>query len=117
MQMYKVNKKQLHTIYSIYLEKVQPNSAQLIFELNEKRQLKKLLSFIHSLFPKKYLHLELSQQSKTELKKTLQDLTLRAENFSLNENERRIKFCFKSKDAKVLGVFKLLMYLMIVSHL
>ena len=110
-------KKQLHTIYSIYLEKVQPNSAQLIFELNEKRQLKKLLSFIHSLFPKKYLHLELSQQSKTELKKTLQDLTLRAENFSLNENERRIKFCFKSKDAKVLGVFKLLMYLMIVSHL
>jgi hypothetical protein len=47
-------KKQLHTIYSIYLEKVQPNSAQLIFELNEKRQLKKLLSFIHSLFPKKY---------------------------------------------------------------
>lgn len=109
-------KKQLHTIYSIYLEKVQPNSAQLIFELNEKRQLKKLLSFIHSLFPKKYLHLELSQQSKTELKKTLQDLTLRAENFSLNENERRIKFCFKGKDAKALGVFKLLMYLMIVSH-
>ena len=74
-------------------------------------------SYIHSLFPKKYLHLELSQQSKTELKKTLQDLTLRAENFSLNENERRIKFCFKSKDAKALGVFKLLMYLMIVSHL
>ncbi len=110
-------KKQLHTIYSIYLEKVQPNSAQLIFELNEKRQLKKLLSFIHSLFPKKYLHLELSQQSKTELKKTLQDLTLRAENFSLTENERRIKFCFKGKDAKALGVFKLLMYLMIVSHL
>lgn len=109
-------KKQLHTIYSIYLEKVQPNSAQLIFELNEKRQLKKLLSFIHSLFPKKYLHLELSQQSKTELKKTLQDLTLRAENFSLNENERRIKFCFRGKDAKALGVFKLLMYLMIVSH-
>ncbi|WP_407511286.1 tyrosine-type recombinase/integrase [Acinetobacter baumannii] len=110
-------KKQLHMIYSIYLEKVQPNSAQLIFELNEKRQLKKLLSFIHSLFPKKYLHLELSQQSKTELKKTLQDLTLRAENFSLNENERRIKFCFKGKEAKALGVFKLLMYLMIVSHL
>lgn len=110
-------KKQLHTIYSIYLEKAQPNSAQLIFELNEKRQLKKLLSFIHSLFPKKYLHLELSQQSKTELKKTLQDLTLRAENFSLTENERRIKFCFKDKDAKALGVFKLLMYLMIVSHL
>ena len=109
--------KQLNTIYSIYLEKVQPNSAQLIFELNEKRQLKKLLSFIHSLFPKKYLHLELSQQSKTELKNTLQDLTLRAENFSLNENERRIKFCFKGKDAKALGVFKLLMYLMIVSHL
>ncbi|MFW1741919.1 site-specific integrase [Acinetobacter johnsonii] len=110
-------KKQLHTSYSIYLEKAQPNSAQLIFELNEKRQLKKLLSFIHSLFPKKYLHLELSQQSKTELKKTLQDLTLRAENFSLTENERRIKFCFKDKDAKALGVFKLLMYLMIVSHL
>lgn len=110
-------KKQLHTIYSIYLEKVQPNSAQLIFELNEKRQLKKLLSFIHSLFPKKYLHLELSQQSKIELKKTLQDLTLRAENFSLNEEEERIKFSFKYKDAKALGVFKLLMYLMIVSHL
>lgn len=110
-------KKQLHTIYSIYLEKAQPNSAQLIFELNEKRQLKKFMSFISSLFPKKYLHLELSQQSKTELKKTLQDLTLRAENFSLNENERRIKFCFKGKDAKALGVFKLLMYLMIVSHL
>ena len=109
--------KQLNTIYSIYLEKVQPNSAQLIFELNEKRQLKKLLSFIHSLFPKKYLHLELSQQSKTELKNTLQDLALRTENFSLNENERRIKFCFKGKDAKALGVFKLLMYLMIVSHL
>ncbi|MGO7763464.1 hypothetical protein ACC711_39450, partial [Rhizobium ruizarguesonis] len=71
----------------------------------------------HSLFPKKYLHLELSQQSKTELKKTLQDLTLRAETFSLTENERRIKFCFKGKDAKALGVCKLLMYLMIVSHL
>lgn len=110
-------KKQLHTIYSIYLEKVQPNSAQLIFELNEKRQLKKLLSFIHSLFPKKYLHLELSQQSKTELKSTLQDLALRTENFSLNEEEERIKFSFKYKDAKALGVFKLLMYLMIVSHL
>lgn len=110
-------KKQLHTIYSIYLEKVQPNSAQLIFELNEKRQLKKLLSFIHSLFPKKYLHLELSQQSKTELKSTLQDLALRTENFSLNEEEKRIKFSFKYKDAKALGVFKLLMYLMIVSHL
>lgn len=109
--------KQLNTIYSIYLEKVQPNSAQLIFELNEKRQLKKLLSFIHSLFPKKYLHLELSQQSKTELKNTLQDLALRTENFSLNEEEERIKFSFKYKDAKALGVFKLLMYLMIVSHL
>ncbi|WP_180135910.1 site-specific integrase [Acinetobacter sp. YH12070] len=109
--------KQLNTIYSIYLEKVQPNSAQLIFELNEKRELKKLLSFIHSLFPKKYLHLELSQQSKTELKKTLQDLTLRAENFSLNEDEQRIKFCFKCKDAKALGVFKLLMYLMIVFNI
>ncbi|NDX18470.1 site-specific integrase [Acinetobacter baumannii] len=109
-------KKQLHTIYSIYLEKVQSNSAQLIFELNEKRQLKKLLSFISDLFPKKYLHLELSQQRKTELKKTLQDLTLRAENFSINEGEQQIKFCFKCKDAKALGVFKLLMYLMIVSH-
>lgn len=110
-------KKQLNTIYSIYLEKVQPNSAQLIFELNEKRELKKLLSFIHSLFPKKYLHLELSQQSKTELEKTLQDLTLRAENFSLNEDEQRIKFCFKCKDEKALGVFKLLMYLMIVFNI
>ncbi|MEK5743857.1 site-specific integrase [Acinetobacter variabilis] len=110
-------KKQLNAIYSIYLEKVQPNSAQLIFELNEKRQLKKLLSFIHSLFPKKYLHLELSQQSKIELKKTLQDLTLRAENFSLNEDEQRIKFCFKCKDAKALGVFKLLMYLMIIFNI
>ncbi|GAA5555398.1 tyrosine recombinase XerC [Acinetobacter schindleri] len=110
-------KKQLNAIYSIYLEKVQPNSAQLIFELNEKRQLKKLLSFIHSLFPKKYLHLELSQQSKIELKKTLQDLTLRAENFSLNEDEQRIKFCFKCKDAKALGVFKLLMYLIIVFNI
>ncbi|MDM1341495.1 site-specific integrase [Acinetobacter pseudolwoffii] len=109
--------KQLNAIYSIYLEKVQPNSAQLIFELNEKRQLKKLLSFISSLFPKKYLHLELSQQSKTELKKTLQDLTLSAENFSLNEDEQRIKFCFKCKDAKALGVFKLLMYLMIVFNI
>lgn len=110
-------KEQLNAIYSIYLEKVQPNSAQLIFELNEKRQLKKLLSFIHSLFPKKYLHLELSQQSKIELKKTLQDLTLRAENFSLNEDEQRIKFCFKCKDAKALGVFKLLMYLMIIFNI
>lgn len=110
-------KKQLHTIYSIYLEKVQPNSAQFIFELNEKRQLKKFMSFISSLFPKKYLHLELSQRSKEQLKNTLQDLALRTENFSLNENERRIKFCFKGKDAKALGVFKLLMYLMIVSHL
>ncbi|WP_034171418.1 site-specific integrase [Acinetobacter sp. YZS-X1-1] len=110
-------KKQLNAIYSIYLEKVQPNSAQLIFELNEKRQLRKLLSFISGLFPKKYLHLELSQQSKTELKKTLQDLTLRAENFSINEGEQRIKFCFKCKDAKALGVFKLLMYLIIVSHI
>ena len=110
-------KEQLNAIYSIYLEKVQPNSAQLIFELNEKRQLKKLLSFISGLFPKKYLHLELSQQSKTELKKTLQDLTLRAENFSLNEDEQRIKFCFKCKDAKALGVFKLLMYLMIIFNI
>lgn len=110
-------KKQLSTIYSIYLEKVQPNSAQFIFELNEKRQLKKFLSFISSLFPKKYLHLELSQRSKEQLKNTLQDLALRTENFSLNEDEERIKFSFKYKDAKALGVFKLLMYLMIVSHL
>ncbi|MHA3049759.1 tyrosine-type recombinase/integrase [Acinetobacter sp. ANC 4639] len=109
--------KQLHAIYSIYLEKVQPNSAQFIFELNEKRQLKKFLSFISKLFPKKYLHLELSQRSKEQLKNTLQDLTLRTENFSLNEDEQRIKFCFKCKDAKALGVFKLLMYLMIVSHI
>ncbi|NAR91082.1 hypothetical protein GPS45_16745 [Acinetobacter haemolyticus] len=49
--------------------------------------------------------------------KALQNLTLQGENFSLNENERRIKFSFKYKDAKALGVFKLLMYLMIVSHL
>lgn len=110
-------KKQLHTIYSIYLEKVQPNSAQFIFELNEKRQLKKFMSFISSLFPKKYLHLELSQQSEEQLKNTLQDLALRTENFSLNEDEERIKFSFKYKDAKALGVFKLLMYLMIVSRL
>lgn len=109
--------KQLNTIYSIYLEKVQPNSAQFIFELNEKRQLKKFMSFISSLFPKKYLHLELSQRSKEQLKNTLQDLALRIENFSLNEDEERIKFSFKYKDAKALGVFKLLMYLMIVSHL
>ncbi|MFV5503106.1 tyrosine-type recombinase/integrase [Acinetobacter sp. 226] len=109
--------KQLNTIYSIYLEKVQPNSAQFIFELNEKRQLKKFMSFISSLFPKKYLHLELSQQSKEQLKNTLQDLALRTENFSLNEDEERIKFSFKYKDAKALGVFKLLMYLMIVSRL
>lgn len=109
--------KQLNTIYSIYLEKVQPNSAQFIFELNEKRQLKKFLSFISSLFPKKYLHLELSQQNKEQLKNTLQGLTLRTENFSLNDDEKRIKFFFKCKDAKALGVFKLLMYLMIVSHI
>lgn len=109
--------KQLNTIYSIYLEKVQPNSAQFIFELNEKRQLKKFMSFISSLFPKKYLHLELSQQSKEQLKNTLQDLALRTENFSLNEDEERIKFSFKYKDAKALGVFKLLMYLIIVSRL
>ena len=109
--------KQLNTIYSIYLEKVQPNSAQFIFELNEKRQLKKFMSFISSLFPKKYLHLELSQRSKEQLKNTLQDLALRIENFSLNEDEERIKFSFKYKDAKALGVFKLLMYLMIVSRL
>ncbi|MGE8562057.1 MAG: tyrosine-type recombinase/integrase, partial [Acinetobacter sp.] len=109
--------KQLNTIYSIYLEKVQPNSAQFIFELNEKRQLKKFLSFISKLFPTEYLHLELSKQSKEQLKNTLQGLKLGSKNFSLNENERRIKFCFKSKDAKALGVFKLLMYLMIVSHL
>ena len=110
-------KKQLNAIYSIYLEKVQPNSAQLIFELNEKRQLKKFLSFISKLFPTEYLHLELSKQSKEQLKNTLQGLKLGSKNFSLNENERRIKFCFKSKDVKALGVFKLLMYLMIVSHL
>ena len=109
--------KQLNTIYSIYLEKLQPNSSQFIFELNEKRQLKKFLSFTSDLFPKKYLHLELSPHSKTELKKTLQDLTLRAENFSLNEDKQRIKFCFKCKNAKALGVFKLLMYLMIVAHI
>lgn len=110
-------KKQLNTIYSIYLEKVQPNSAQFIFEINEKRQLKKFLSFISKLFPTEYLHLELSKQSKEQLKNTLQGLKLGSKNFSLNENERRIKFCFKSKDVKALGVFKLLMYLMIVSHL
>ena len=109
--------KQLNAIYSIYLEKVQPNSAQLIFELNEKRQLKKFLSFISSLFPKKYLHLELSQRNKEQLKKTLQDLTLQAKNFSLNEDEERIRFCFKRKDAKALGVFKLLMYLITVFHI
>lgn len=110
-------KKQLNAIYSIYLEKVQPNSPQLIFELNEKWQLKKFLTFISCLFPKKYLHLELSQQSKTKLQKTLQDLTLQAENFSLNKDEQRIIFCFKCKDAKALGVFKLLMYLMIIFNL
>ncbi|MFW1828154.1 MULTISPECIES: site-specific integrase [unclassified Acinetobacter] len=114
---HKKYKNQLKTIHSIYLEKAQPNLAQFIFELNEKRQLKKFLSFINSLFPKKYLHLELSQRNKEQLKNTLQDLALRTENFSLNEDEERIKFCFKCKDAKALGVFKLLMYLMIVSHI
>lgn len=110
-------KKQFNAIYSIYLEKVQPNSPQFIFELNEKRQLKNFLSFISSLFPKKYLHLELSQRSKEQLKNTLQNLILRTENFSLNEDEKQIKFCFKCKDAKALGVFKLLMYLMIVFNI
>lgn len=114
---FRKDKKQLNTIYSIYLEKVQPNSAQFIFELNEKRQLKRFLSFISSLFPKKYLHLELSQRNKEQLKNTLQDLTLRTENFSLNEDEERIRFCFKCKDAKALGVFKLLMYLITVFHI
>ena len=75
------------------------------------------MSFISSLFPKKYLHFELSQRNKEQLKNTLQDLTLRTENFSLNEDEERIKFCFKCKDAKALFVFKLLIYLMIVSHI
>ena len=116
-KIYSKYQKHLRAIYLIYLEKVQPNSPQLIFELNEKRQLKKFLSFISSLFPKKYLHLELSQRNKEQLKKTLQDLTLQAENFSLNEDEERIRFCFKCKDAKALGVFKLLMYLITVFHI
>ncbi|MEQ1144099.1 tyrosine-type recombinase/integrase [Acinetobacter soli] len=109
--------KQLNSIYSIYLERVMANDSQLTFELNEKRQLKKFLSFISNLFPKKYLHLELSPRSKEQLKTTLQDLALRGENFSLNENEKRIKFCFKCKDKKSLGVFKLLIYLMIVFNI
>lgn len=109
--------KQLNAIYSVYLERVQPNSPYFIFELNEKRQLKKFLSFISNLFPKKYLHFEFSQQTKERLKKTLEDSKLRSENFSLNEDEKRIKFCFKCKDARALGVFKFLMYLMIVSHI
>lgn len=109
--------KQLNSIYSIYLERVMANDSQLTFELNEKRQLKNFLSFTSSLFPKKYLHLELSPRSKEQLKTSLKDLALRAENFSLNENEARIKFCFKCKDKKALGVFKLLMYLMIVFNI
>ncbi|ALH94680.1 tyrosine-type recombinase/integrase [Acinetobacter equi] len=114
---YNKHKKQLNTLYSIYLEKVQPNSPQLIFEINEKRQLKKFLSFIISLFPKKYLHLELSQISKKLLKNTLQNLKFQTENFTFNEEEKRIKFSFKCTNQKALGVFKLLMYLMIVAHM
>lgn len=110
-------RKQLNTIYSIYLEKVQPNSAQFTFKLNEKRQLKKFLSFINKLFPKKYLHLELSHRSKEQLKNTLQYLKLKTENFRVDENETQIKFFFKCKDTKALGIFKLLMYLMIVFHI
>ena len=107
--------KQLNAIYTSYLEKVQPNSSQFVFDLNEKRQLKKFLSFINSLFPKKYLHLELSQQSKEQLKNTLQGLKLQSQNFSIT-NSSRVRFCFKHKDEKALGVFKLLIYLIIVSQ-
>ncbi|WP_180177500.1 site-specific integrase [Acinetobacter sp. YH12039] len=114
---YSQYRKQLNTIYSIYLEKVQPNSAQFTFKLNEKRQLKKFLSFINKLFPKKYLHLELSHRSKEQLKNTLQDLKLKTENFKVDENETQIKFSFKCKDTNALGIFKLLMYLMIVFHI
>jgi len=109
--------KQLNAIYTSYIEKVQPNSSHFVFDLNEKRQLKKFLSFINSLFPKKYLHLELSQQSKEQLKNTLQGLKLQPHNFNLNEDEDRIRFSFKCKGSTALGVFKFLMYMMIVYHL
>lgn len=109
--------KQLNAIYTSYLEKVQPNSSHFVFDLNEKRQLKKFLCFINSLFPKKYLHLELSQQSKEQLKNTLQGLKLQPQNFNLNEDENRIRFSFKCKGSTALGVFKFLMYMIIVYYL
>ncbi|NAR78085.1 hypothetical protein GPS55_16225, partial [Acinetobacter haemolyticus] len=72
-------------------------------------------------FRSRFIHFEIIGLNKPYrlglCNKALQNLTLQGENFSLNENERRIKFSFKYKDAKALGVFKLLMYLMIVSHL
>lgn len=60
--------KQLNAIYTSYLEKVQPNSSQFVFDLNEKRQLKKFLSFINSLFPKNIFTWNFRNRARSNLK-------------------------------------------------
>lgn len=111
---YKNHKKELMQIIEIYLEKVQPNSSEFKFYVNEKRQLKKFLSFIKDLFPKKYIHLELSSKLKQEFGHVLSDLNLTSKNFTMSENSKNISFSFKISEGKALGVFKLVMLLIIV---
>lgn len=111
---YAKRKDQLINIIEIYIQKVQSNSSVFNFKINEKRQLKKFLSFIHALYPKKYIHLELSSQSKQELKHTLEDLKLDTKNFTLIEGHETIRFSFRSSDGKALGVFKFVCFLIIV---
>ena len=111
---YKNHKKELMQIIEIYLEKVQSNSSEFKFAVNEKRQLKKFLSFINDLFPKKYIHLELSSKVKQELGHVLSDLNLTSKNFTMSEDSKNISFSFKISEGKALGVFKLVMLLIIV---
>ncbi|WP_347473316.1 site-specific integrase [Acinetobacter thermotolerans] len=111
---YKNHKKDLMHIIEIYLQKVQPNYSEFKFYVNEKRQLKKFLSFINDLFPKKYIHLELSSKVKQELKHVLGDLKLPTQNFTISEKSEIISFSFKASDSNALGIFKLVMFLIIV---
>lgn len=111
---YKNHKKELMQIMEIYLKKVQPNSSEFKFAVNEKRQLKKFLAFINDLFPKKYIHLKLSSRVKQELGHVLSDLNLTAKNFTISEDSKNITFSLKTSEGKALGVFKLVMLLIIV---
>lgn len=111
---YKNHKKELMQIVEIYLEKVQPNSSEFKFAVNEKRQLKKFLSFVNDLFPKKYIHLELSSEVKQALNHVLADLNLTSQNFTMSHNSKIISFSFKTSEGKALGVFKFVMLLIIV---